>query len=883
MEEAKTGRKWKRIFLIGLLLLLIAFGLVILLSIFGVNYLVDIFWFNSLGYLHYYFLRLFYRYIVFLAVAAFFFAVFFINFRIAGRFMHPPRESGGGQEGDRKTRLHRHLHSGSLLMYGAVSLALGIALALPAFENWEDFLFFIFGPTSGVKSPYFGLDVSFFLFRYPIFVLFQEWLLIAFGILLTGTLAIYAMGNGLFTHARHLSKAAKRHLVVLGMLMFLLGIWYSVLQMFGLVYDKSNVPTFYGPGYVQMNVTQPLIWATIVLLAAIAVTLILVLSGRRAKLTLAGLTAALVVVVALRNTNTIEHIVDEYVVQPNQLAKQTPYIAGNIQATLNAYRLNNIKIRDYQHERFPREIPMAQVHNILRNIPVWNEDTLDTVFSQLQELRTYYTFPPANVGRYTVTDQYQQVFLAPREIDYKNLPGSAQNWINRHFTYTHGFGMVMVPASQAGGSPMTWFIRGIPPESEYGLNTAQPRIYYGRQPYHYVIAPNRSGELDYPMGNTNVTNSYDGKGGVSMGSLYKKFLFAYYFKEKKIFFTTKTSSDSKILFHRNIIERVQRLVPYLLLDEYPYAVQTSKGIYWFINAYTSSKYYPASAPYLTPTTDFNYIRNSVKIVVDAYNGTVDFYVFDESDPIIQAYRRMYPGVFKDRASMPAELLKHVRYPKDIFNIQMRIYARYHQTDPATFFLQEDLWTFADTIKEGKIIQFQPYYLTVNLMQKGRLDFLLLLPMMPKNRNNLRTLAFAGSDPPNYGDIVIYNFPKGELVYGPQQINAIINQDPQIAELFTLWDQRGSSVRRGEMIILPIANSVLFIQPVYLISRTTVHIPELQRIIMSEGQVAVMGMSLDDAYMKLRQRIQTDTGQQQQSFPSPAAGPGNLNQLKQNQP
>jgi uncharacterized membrane protein (UPF0182 family) len=874
MEEAKTDRKWKRIILIASILLFVVAGLIVLLSIWGINYLMDIFWFDSLGYLSYYFLRLYYRYIVFVAVAIFFFAVFFINFRIAGWFAHrPPSESGGNPtDAGLKRRLTKHLHSGSMLVYGAVSLILGILLALPAFEYWQKFLFFIFGPSAGVQSPYFGLDVSFFLFRYPVFALYQKWLLIASGALLAGTFALYAFDNGFLTRKGRLSKAAKWHLGVLIVVVGFIGIWGSALQLFGLVYDRSNVPVFDGPGYVQMIVTQPLIWLTMILMAALAATLIIVLVSRRGKLILVGLAVALAGVMVLRGTHVIEHTVNEYIVQPNELGKQTPYIAGNIEATLKAYRLNNIEIRDYKHERFPVAVPMERVRDILRNIPVWNEGPLETVFHQLQELRTYYAFPPVSVGRYTVGGRYQQVFLAPRELDYGNLPGSAQNWINRHLTYTHGFGTVMVPASQSGESPMTWFIRGIPPVSDYGLTTAQPRIYYGLQSYHYAIAPNNSGELDYPLGQSNATNTYDGKGGVPIGSLYKKCLYAYYFKDKKILLTTKTNRNSKILYRRNILDRVQRLVPYLRLDATPYAAQTSTGIYWLIDAYTTSKYYPAAAPYLTPTTDFNYIRNSVKIVVDAYNGSVDFYVFDESDPIIQAYRRIYPGLFKDKASMPAELRKHVRYPRDIFNIQMRIYARYHQKAPALFYHQEDLWTFADTVKDGKIIQFQPYYLTVNLMEKGRLDYLLLLPMMPKNRNNLRSLAFAGSDPPNYGKIVIYNFPKGELVYGPEQVDAIINQDPNISQMFTLWDQAGSAVKRGEMIILPLANSVLFIQPVYLISRTSVHIPELQRIIMSEGQVAVMEPSLEEAYTKLRERVEIESGHQLKSFPH--ASPNN---------
>ncbi|RJQ75978.1 MAG: UPF0182 family protein [Desulfobacteraceae bacterium] len=883
MQEANS-RRWGRKVRIALILLLAACASIVVLGMWGVDYLADIFWYDALGYRGYFFLRKLYRYGVFAAVIFLSFAFFFFNLRIAGRASNRPRNSAGSKSDPDaaapKKLLPDRLQDASVPIYAAISLALGIMMALPAFQHWEKFLFFIFGPSMGIEDPYFGRDASFYLFRYPVFMLLQNPLRIALGVLLLSLFLVYGLNSGIFSQKGRLPKAARRHLGILILMLFLIEIWNAALQLFGLVYSNANLPTFYGPGYVQMNVTRPLLWMTMVLLAALAVALPAVLYSRRGKLVLAGLAIALALVLVLRSTDFLDRMVTEYMVKPNQLAKEAPYIAGNIEATLSAYRLREIEIRDYDYKRFPDQVPLSQVLDVLRNIPVWNEETLEAVFHQFQELRTYYVFAPVSVGRFTVGGKYQQVFLAPREIDYPNLPESAQNWINRHLTYSHGFGTVMVPASQDGGSPMTWFIRGIPPSSDYGLDTTQPRIYFGRENYNYVIVPNHSGELDYPLGETNVTNAYDGRGGVPIGSLFKKLLYAYYFKEKNIFFTTKTHRNSRILYRRNIIERVRHLAPYLHLDRTPYAAQTANGIYWIIDAYTTSDAYPAATPYRTPATEFNYIRNSVKIIVDAYHGSIDCYVFDESDPIIRTYRRIYPGFFKSKEHMPADLRAHTRYPKDIFNFQMRIYARYHQTDPQVFYSQEDLWTFADTIKGGEVVPFQPYYLTVNLMEQNRLDFLLLLPMMPKDRNNLRALAFAGSDEPNYGKIVVYNFPKGELVYGPEQINAIINQDPQIAELFTLWDQAGSSVRRGEMIILPFGQSVLFIQPVYLISRSDVHIPELQRLIMSEGQVAVIESSLEDAYLKLQERIENERRQQHRRFPIPVPGPPKPSQPEQ---
>ena len=865
-KEENNGRKQRAKWVIPVALLIIMLGILAGLVALLIDYISDFFWFNSLGYAFYYLQRLFYRYAVFIVVELIFFAVFYLNFHIALTLLR--REGNTAHlEKDHVVAKLKRIGAGPRLVLAVLSLAMAAVLAVPCYLNWQTFLFYVFGSSAGVKDPVFNWDVSFYLFSYPVYTLLQKWLMLAFALLWLFVFLIYAVPRGFFSRKHPLSKAQKWHTSILLLLFSLLLIWGFALRMFGLVFSHINMPAFYGPGYVQMHVTLPLILMSMLLLAAVAVSLMVVIHRRRGYLVFVFLTLSLAVVLTLGGTQVLQKVVYEYIVQPNELSKETPYIQWNIAATLDAYKLNTVEYRDFRHVRFPEAVPPTKVRDMLRNIPVWDEQTLEGVYHQLQELRSYYTFAPISVTRYTVGGEYQQVFLSAREIDYANLPGSGQNWLNQHLTYTHGFGTVMVPASQEGGAPMTWFIQGVPPVSDYHLLTAQPRVYYGLKPYNYIIAPNGSGELDYPKGAENVMYNYQGNGGVPMGSLWKKALYAFYFKDKKLFFTTKTMKDSRILYRRNVLQRVGYIAPFLSLDATPYVAQTSSGIYWIIDAYTSSAHYPVSAPYLTKQTDYNYIRNSVKIIVNAFNGQVDFYVWDEKDPIINAYQRIYPGLFKNKSAMPEDLRAHVRYPKDIFNIQMRIYARYHQTDPKVFYHQEDLWTFADILKEGEIVTFKPYYLTLNIIQENRLDFLLLQPMMPKDRNNLRALAFAASDRPYYGKIIIYSFPKGELVYGPRQIDAVINQDPDISQLFTLWDQAGSSVQRGKMIILPFENSVFFIQPVYLISRSNVKIPELQRIIMSEGQVAVIESSLEGAYAALKKRIDKEEQQLQERYPA----------------
>ena len=503
---------------------------------------------------------------------------------------------------------------------------------------------------------------------------------------------------------------------------------------------------------------------------------------------------------------------------------------------------------------------------MLRNIPLWEAQTLEPVLEQLQELRSYYTFSTVTVDRYTIEDKYAQVFVAPRELDDRNLPGDATNWINRHLTYTHGYGAAMTPANQTGGSPMLWFMQDIPIRSDYGLSLQQPGIYYGLQSEPYVVAPNGTGEMDYPKGNDNVTTNYQGKGGVPVSSLIRRMVFAWHFKDRNLFFTRRTTGQSKILYRRNIIERIRTLTPFLMLDKTPYMVATSRGIFWIQDAYTTSNWYPDAAPVEENGARFNYLRNSVKIVVDAYNGTVDYYIFDSEDPIVRAYSRIYPGLFKEKSEMPADIRKHIRYPRDLFDIQMRIYAKYHQTDPKVFYQEEDLWAYADEIHQRKAEPMRPEYLTLNLFQPDHLDFLLLAPMIPKNRDNLRVMAVAGCDEPNYGKIMVYEFPKGQLVLGPSQIFAIINEDPKIAEQFTLWDQAGSQVSRGRVIILPIGRTIFYIQPVYLKSSGQLQIPELQRVIVSEGQLAVMETSLNEAYKKLWERVQSTLKQDEKRYP-----------------
>ncbi|MDY6822838.1 MAG: UPF0182 family protein [Thermodesulfobacteriota bacterium] len=851
-QKEKKGWKGRLIVLLIALIVLAAIG--IAGTVLGVDYLVDIWWFSALGYGFYYWQRLLYSYTVFGAVFLIFFLFFFVNFRFAVRSFQATskrdHKTGDKTEGRLKT-----LPGAPSFWAGLLAVALSIPLTLPIFRNWQTFLFYIFGQQTGTADPYFGRDAGFYLFQFPFYTLIQSRLLLAMVILLAALVLLYVIKN----HRRQrplnaFERGDRWHIIIAILLLTGVGIWDFLLQRYGLLYDNTHKPLFYGPGYVQMKVILPLIWACIITLVLAALGWIVIFYRHKGYLFGPVLILLFLGALWLRHTRYLPEMVETYVVKPNQLEKESPFIANHVQATLNAYKLSGVETREFRHEGLPTMTEVSVMEDILHNIPVWDAETLIDVFEQLQELRTYYIFPTVNVGRYQVEGRQQQVFLAPREIEFDNLPGEAINWINKHLTYTHGYGAVMTPASQKGGEQIIWYLSNIPPESRYGLTTDQPEIYYGLGKYTYSIAPNNSGEMDYPAGSTNVQNNYDGLGGVPFSSLARKALLAYAFKNKKIFFSTQITDESRILFRRNIVDRVRHLVPFLKLDKTPYLTVTADGIYWIVDAYTTSGRYPASAPQSLNGDTFNYIRNSVKIVVDAYNGTIDLYVFDETDPVIRAYDAIYPGLFKSKTELPPALEKHIRYPKDFFDVQMNIYAAYHQTEPHVFYQQEDLWTFADTAIENVTLPASPYYVTLDLIRKGRMEFLLLQPMFPKKRDNLRAVAVAGCDPESYGKIIVYDFPKGQLVYGPAQIDALINQSPDIAEQFTLWDQAGSSVVRGKMLILLLENSVLFIQPVYLKATSRVKIPQLQRIIMSEGETVVMKKSVQEAYAALRHLV-----------------------------
>ncbi len=845
------------------IIILAAGALLVGLAVVFRDFLVEIWWFRSLGYEGYFWLRLTYRYLIFAAFTLLFFLVFFLNFWVASRFLGTAPEKelpAGGPARRRYYQLLSGFRSGSLKVYTPFSLLLGIFLALPLYRQWEATLLFLFAPGTGMADPVYGIDVSYYLFSLPIYLLLFNELVLSLIFLFLGLLLLYWLESRLLIkHELHLPRGARIHLSFLVVLLFLGGIWNFLLQRHQLLYSMNHAPLFAGPGFVEMRVVLPFIWICVVMLSATAGSVIFYIHSGRGRKYVVGFLLLFGLALGGRYSDFLPNLVQKYIVAPNEISRESTFITNNIQSTLAAYNLEKVETREFHLDDAPWDVRAPEMQASLRNIPVWDKDVLLQVFEELQELRTYYKFTSVDVDRYTVGKEYQQVFLAPREINLQELPPGVRNWINEKLKYTHGYGIVMTPAAQGGEEPMTWFIRGIPPTSDFGFSINQPAIYYGLEKYGYVIAPNDSGEMGYPTEVAHQRADYAGTGGVPVNSLFRKLIFASYFADKDIFFTTKTNRDSRMLFRRNIIEMINILTPFFRLDRDPYLVVTSQRLYWIQDAYTTSANYPYAA---ASPENFNYIRNGVKIVVDAYDGSVTYYLADRSDPIIRAYQRMYPGLIKNLEDIPEELRPHLRYPRDLFDIQLKVYAKYHQTNPEVFYKQEDIWEFPEVQQDGKTGRFTPYYLTLPLLEYPKLEFLLLCPMNPRARNNLRALCVAGCDGLNYGRLIVYSFPKGSLVYGPSQMNAVINQDTVISEQFTLWNQQGSQVERGRMIVLPISGSMLYIQPVYLKAAARLQIPQLKRIIMGKGEIVVMEPTLEEGFHQLNERMREENERRQ---------------------
>jgi uncharacterized membrane protein (UPF0182 family) len=743
---------------------------------------------------------------------------------------------------------------------GRTAKVLGVALAFViAFISgiwgssvWKDLLAFLNSLPGGMADPIFGRDVSFYLFELPLlrslwgfgtFVLVITILIVASGYFLRG--AVAPSGGSLSIDAR-----SRKHVSVLGGL-FILNVAASFyLDRFSILLSPHGM--IFGAGYTDVNARLLVLNVLVVLTAITAVLSAAGLWKGRLKMALAP--AALTIVVYIVGLLVYPVLLQNLKVSPNELNLERPFIQNHIEFTRFAYDLSGIEVRSFDPGYTLTSGDIEKNNATVKNIRLWDHAPLLKTYSQLQQIRTYYRFTSIDNDRYTVNGDYRQVMLSPRELSYADLP--SRSWINEKMVFTHGNGIALGPVNRITKEGLPEFlIKDIPPASDSDVKVTRPEIYFGELSSDYVIVKTKVNEFSYPTTEGNVYTSYKGAGGPKLDSLRRKAAFAFRFGSAKILLSSDITRESRILYNREVKSRVRTIAPFLIYDKDPYIVVADDGrLHWIIDAYTVSSGVPYSKPI---NRTVNYIRNSIKATVDAYDGTVNFYISDPRDIIAKVYARIFPGLLKPLDAMPPDLKRHIRYPQELFQVKASMLAVYHMTDPKTFYNKEDLWEMPAQGDRG----MEPYYTIMKLPQEtkdakggGTVDskeeYILLLPFTPAKRDNLAAWLAARCDGPDYGKMVVYSFPKDRLVFGPRQVSARIDQDSYISQQLTLWGQKGTKVIRGRLLVIPIEKSLLYVQPLYLVASDEGGLPELRRVIVAYENDVVMEENLEAGLVRL---------------------------------
>jgi uncharacterized protein len=731
------------------------------------------------------------------------------------------------------------------------AVVIGLLVAIGESDKWDLVLRQIYQVPYGESDPLYNKDIGFYLFSLPFYVALKNWALLILFLcaLMAGT--VYFLHGQIDLEPRpwRVSAAVMAHGSALLGLYFAIKAWSYSLDRYLLLYDDNGVVA--GAGYADVHVGLPGLWLLVGLSAAAAIMSWANIRGRRLWPVIAAIAAVFggsVIFTAL-----VPGLFERFYVKPSELQLEAPYIKRSIDFTRKAYNLQQVTVQPFPAEEGLNFTALQQNKATIDNIRLWDWRPLMDTYAQLQEIRTYYKFLDVGVDRYHLGGSYQQVTIAPRELAPELLPDNAQTWVNLHLLFTHGNGVVMSPVTQKSteGLPI-FYLKDIPPVASGGPSISEPRIYFGEGNDDYVIVKTTTPEFDYPKGKDNAYATYDGKDGIPIGTTRWRSLLAWHLGDINVLLSNYLTGASRVLLHRNIRDRVETIAPFLQLDHDPYIVVSSGRLYWIQDAYTTSNWFPYAQP--QPDADVNYIRNSVKIVIDAYNGTVAFYVADAADPILKTYQNIFPALFKPLAAMPEDLRQHIRYPEDLFYMQALEYRAYHMTAPEVFYNREDLWQFPrePTGPEGvgrNPVRMAPYYMMMRLPGEQHTEFFLMLPMVPSQRENMIAWLAARCDPSDYGKLIVYEFPKEKLVYGPFQIEARINQNTRISQQISLWNQMGSRVIRGNLLVVPINNSILYVSPLYLRAETG-QLPELQRVIAAYGDRVVMEDTLPQALAAL---------------------------------
>ncbi|MCK9418647.1 MAG: UPF0182 family protein [Nitrospirae bacterium] len=768
------------------------------------------------------------------------FLMVFINLFIAGKrklpsgMVNPLWESVPQLQ---NLDLNRLMTAISLL---AALLAFVFAFPLGA-QYWEQALLFLNSVPAGLVDPLFGRDISFFLFHYPFLDAMNIMLRSLIVIAAVLAAAVYLLRGGIALAGGSFSADPfmKRHLGIL-LSLFLISLGFSfALDRFGLLTTEHGV--LYGASYTDVHVRLTMLAVMAVLAVAAAIVIPFVTARRSLAIPL--ITLVVLAGAYVLGLKVYPSTIQSFQVSPNESVLELPFIADHIKFTRFGYDLENIELQPFAANKQLAFTDIRKNLSTIRNIRLWDEEPLLKTYSQLQQIRTYYHFRDVDNDRYSVNGSYLQVMLSPRELSYADLPN--KSWINERLVFTHGFGLALGPVSgiTKEGLP-EFFIKDIPPVTSAGPQVKRPEIYYGESPNDYVIVNTKTREFSYPTTKENVYTVYAGSGGVRLTSILSRLLYAAYFGNFNIFLSSDVTNESRILYNRSIMKRVTEIAPFLSFDPDPYMVIADNGrLSWIIDAYTRSGNLPYSKPLAGGT---NYIRNSIKVVVDAYDGSVVFYVVDQKDILAKTYAAVFPTLFRPVTEMPPDLRRHIRYPRALLQIQAQMFKTFHMTDPAVFYNKEDLWE----VPSYRQKTMDPYYLITKLPGHQAEEFILLLPFTPSKRDNLAAWMAARCDGENYGKVIVYTFPRDRLIFGPRQIDARIDQDAYISQQLTLWGQRGSDVIRGSLLIIPIEDSLIYVQPLYLVATDKGGLPELRRVIVAYGNDVVMEETLEAAIQHL---------------------------------
>ncbi|MEO1401884.1 MAG: UPF0182 family protein [Cyanobacteria bacterium J06635_1] len=777
-----------------------------------------------------------------------------------------------------------------LAAIGAMAMSLSFGLVLSG--QWSRILPALNPTPFGQVDPLFENDISFYIFRLPVLELLEFWLTGLLLFTLAGVALIYLLAGNSLSQGRFMgfSPEQQRHLYGLGgglLLSTALSHWLTRYELLysvqGVTYGASftdvtvDLPVNLGLCLISLGLALAMLWRTLfweIGFRSFLEWAVLVSNRKHAYLpklsrrpygSRALIIAILIYLSFAAVGETIAPwLVQRLVVQPNELVRETRYIDRSIKFTREAFNLSDIQDELFNPQGNLTYADLEANELTVRNIRLWDTRPLLEANRQLQQIRLYYEFADADVDRYTLirddgSQERRQVLISARELNYERVPDEAKTWVNQHLIYTHGYGFTMSPVNTAAPSGLPdYFIQDIDhrpsdPVINRSIPIGAPRIYFGELTNTYVMTSTQLQELDYPSGEGNVTNVYDGQGGISIGAFWRRLLFAKHLRDWQMLFTNDFTADTQLLFRRNIRDRIRRIAPFLQFDQDPYLVVANPNeaspedpdtnyLYWMIDAYTTSDRYPYSDPGIN---DFNYIRNSIKVLVDAYDGSVSFYIADQDDPIIQTWARIFPSMFQPLTAMPPALVRHIRYPEDYTLVQSNQLLTYHMTDPQEFYNREDLWRAPNEIYANEAQVVEPYYLIMRLPQETTEEFILLRPFTPARRNNMVAWLAARSDDEQYGRILLYRFPKQELIFGPEQIEARINQEPEISQRISLWNTQGSRAIQGNLLVIPIEQSLLYVEPLYLEAEQN-QLPILARVIVAFENRIAMGETLEQS-------------------------------------